>query len=288
MATTTTQEYLTRELPEIEKARLALIKDVQDLTSKKTKNFADYEVADLSQDQRRAAQAARDGLGAYKPYLEDAEGYMSQAGSAKYDPNAVTKFMNPYQQQVTQNALDEMNRQAAMQQAGVSAGAAKAGAFGGSRFGVQQAELGRNLADVQGRQILQDYSQNYSQAQSAAMNAFQNQQARAMSAGTGLASLAQSAQNLNQGDTAFQYNMGEKLQKQTQNIADADRMNQQMRNMEPYQRMSYYADILNKTPGGQMGYSSTSAPDPSFASQATGLAVAGVGAYRAANQWGQY
>lgn len=108
---------------------------------------------------------------------------LGTAGAAAYDPRMVSAFMNPYQEEVTRNALAEMSRQAQIQQQGLSAQAVKAGAFGGSREGVQRAELGRNLAEVQSKRILEDYFANYSQAQQAAMNAFANQQQRAQAAG---------------------------------------------------------------------------------------------------------
>jgi hypothetical protein len=287
MADTTTQEYVQREPEWMEALRRALIGDVKDLAKNAPQNMPEYQVAGLSPEQINAIKMAKEGIGAYKPYIDKANELMTQAGTAKYDPNAVTEYMNPYQKEVTQNAIAEMNRQAAIQQQGVSAQAAKAGAFGGSRFGVQQAELGRNLADVQSSRIMQDYSQNYSQAQQAAMNAFNNQQARAYQSGTGLASLGQEASALNQGDASFQYNIGGNLQAQNQKLLDAQRMNQQMYNMEPYQRMSYYADILNKTPSGQIGYTQTTQPSASPFSQIAGLATAGLGAYRAyQSPWG--
>jgi len=121
--------------------------------------------------------------------MEAAGGYgglaatLGAAGAQAYDPNMVQAYMNPYQAAVTQKALEEMGRQAQIQQQGLSAQAVKAGAFGGSREGVQRAELGRNLADIQSKRILEDYFANYSQAQTAAMNAFANQQARAQTAG---------------------------------------------------------------------------------------------------------
>ena len=108
---------------------------------------------------------------------------LGASGAAAYDPRMVSAFMNPYQEEVTQKALAEMSRQAQIQQQGMSAQAVKAGAFGGSREGVQRAELGRNLAEVQSKRVLEDYFANYSQAQQAAMNAFANQQQRAQAAG---------------------------------------------------------------------------------------------------------
>ena len=300
MADTTTQQYITREPDWMEALRQGLISDVKGVTSNAPETMATYSVAGLSPEQQRAVQMAKEGIGAYKPYMESAGAAMGSAsqmigGSAQaYDPNAVAQYMNPYQQQVTQNSLAEMNRQAAIQQQGVAGQAARAGAFGGSRFGVQQAELGRNLAQVQGQQILQDYSQNYSQAQQAAMNAFQNQQSRQLAAGQslatlgqGIAGLGQTNQALSQGDTSFQYNMGANLQAQNQKEIDANRMNQAMYNAEPYQRLSYYADILNKTPSGQMGMTQTTAPSASPFSQIAGLGIAGLGMYNAGTSAGK-
>jgi len=105
------------------------------------------------------------------------------AGAQAYNPNAAQQYMNPYQQAVTNEATKEMQRQAAIQQAQNQAQGVKAGAFGGSRQGVQTSELARNLADIQSKRIFEDYSTNYSQAQTAAMNAFQNQQSRLQQAG---------------------------------------------------------------------------------------------------------
>jgi hypothetical protein len=299
MADITTQQYITREPEWMEKLRRAFLEDVKERTGKAPTKLPTYSVAGLSPEQQEAAKMATAGIGAYKPYLEQAGGMMGTgagmmaAGTQSYDPNSATAYMNPYQKQVTEQAIQEMNRQAAIQNQGVTAQAAKAGAFGGSRFGVQQAELGRNLADVQSARIMQDYSQNYSQAQQAAMNAFQNQQARMQSAGQGLASigqgiagLGQMSSALSQGDTSFLYNMGANLQGQNQKVLDAQRMNQALYNAEPYQRMSYYADILNKTPSGQMGMTQTTAPTPSPFSQIAGLGIAGLGAYNMAKNWG--
>jgi hypothetical protein len=59
--------------------------------------------------------------------------------------------------------------------------------------------------------------------------------------------------------------------------------------MDPYTRMSYYADIINKTPSGQMNTTVSTQPTPSPFSQIAGLGIAGLGAYNAYNKtasWG--
>ena len=140
--------------------------------------LSEYGVAGMNA-ARNAGEAA---TGAATGYGELATG-LGIAGAGMYDPNSATAFMNPYQQQVTQNSIAEMNRQAEIQRMTNASAAGKAGAFGGSRFGVQTAETNRNLAEVQSKKIFEDYAANYNQAQTASMNAFQNQQARAQTAG---------------------------------------------------------------------------------------------------------
>jgi hypothetical protein len=237
---------------------------------------------------------AQQGLGSYAPYLEQAGRAYGQAGglyagtTGAYDPNSAQAYMNPYQAAVTQRAVEEMSRNADIQQQTLASQAVKSGAFGGSRFGVQQAELGRGLADIQSQRIMQDYSQNYSQAQQAAMGAFQNQQARAQTSAAGIAGLGQQTANLGQqtsalgqGDVSFLYNMGQNLQGQSQKELEATRLNQQQSAYAPYQQMSYYGDVLNRTPSGQTSTTQTSAPSASPLSQVAGLGVTALGAYNA-------
>jgi hypothetical protein len=91
--------------------------------------------------------------------------------------------MDPYQAAVTNRAMQEYDRQAMIAQQGLNAQAVKAGAFGGSRQGIQQTELERNLADVKMNRLLEDYSRNFQQAQNAAINTQQNDMSRLQNAG---------------------------------------------------------------------------------------------------------
>jgi hypothetical protein len=268
-----------------------------------------------------ARNAGEDATSAVTDYGELATS-LGIAGAGMYDPNSVTAFMNPYQQQVTQNSIAEMNRQAEIQRMTNASAAGKAGAFGGSRFGVQTAETNRNLAEVQAKKIFEDYANNYNQAQTASMNAFQNQQARAQTAGNlalgagqnignttiqagqmgvnaataagnlqgasaaGLATLGTSTANLGQlqsglqqGDTSFLYNIGEKQQQQRQKEMDAGRQTKLQAAYEPYQRVSFLSDIYKGAPSSQQTISQTTAPSASLVSQVAGMGTAGLAAY---------
>jgi hypothetical protein len=276
-----------------------------------------YGIAGMNAAQN-AGQAATNAVSGYG----DMAARLGIAGAQSYNPNSAAAFMNPYQQQVTQNSITEMNRQAQIQSVNNASAANRAGAFGGSRFGVQEAETNRNLAEVQSKKIFEDYAANYNQAQTASMNAFQNQQARAQTAGNlalgagqnigstniqagqlgvssaanagqlqgtsaqGLASLGTSTANLGQlqsglqqGDTSFLYNLGEKQQGLRQKELDASRQTQLQAAYEPYQRVSFLSDIYKGAPSSQQTISQTTAPSASLVSQVAGLGTAGLAAY---------
>jgi len=146
--------------------------------------------------------------GAVRPDFGTAAGYLSQAGTraagatGAYNPNAVGAYMNPYQELVTQNLLKEFERQKDIQGQQLASQAVRAGAFGGTREGIQRAEMERNLSDVMAKQVAQDYAQNFGQAQAAAMSNYEAQQQRSLNAAQQLAGIG--AQFGNQATSATQ------------------------------------------------------------------------------------
>ena len=110
----------------------------------------DYEaaVAGLSPQQIQAINMAQQGVGSYEPLLTSAADMTTQAAQiaqqtgGRFDPSGVSEFMDPYEQEVVDRALADIRRQGDIERAGIGAQAAQAGAFGGSRFALQEAELG--------------------------------------------------------------------------------------------------------------------------------------------------
>ena len=341
MADVTTQEQIVREAPEIEAFKMGLL-ELAKQRGEIPVNLPDMEIAGLMPEQVTARELAAQGIGAYQPYMDEAgqayraaaQGYgalpsygteamnavrqganvgtgLSMQGAAAYDPTTAAAFMNPYQKNVTQEALKEMQRQADIARASQSAQSVKTGSFGGCRQGVQASELARNLADIQSKRIFEDYSTNFSQAQASAMNAFQNQQSRlqqagntALGAGTAIgqaavsagglqqgaaagigalgqqtAALGQQVSGLGQGDVSFLYNLGEKTRGYEQSVIDAARQGAIQQEYEPFQRISFLSDIYKGAPSSQQTISQTSAPSASLASQAGGLGIAALSAY---------
>ena len=131
----------------------------------------------------------RDLYGEAQNVLTTGIGATAQAGG-QYDPTMASQFMNPYQSMVTQQALAEMRRQGDIARQGAAAQAVKSGAFGSTREGVQRAEMERSLQDVMSQRIMQDYAQNYAQAQQAGMGTFEAAKQRQLAVGQGLAGQA--------------------------------------------------------------------------------------------------
>lgn len=153
-----------------------------------------YEQANLAPSQALLSEAAQRTAGV-SPTFAPAQGTIAQGiggiqGAAQaYDPNNVGQFMNPYQQLVTQQALQEMRRQADIAKTAAASQAVRAGAFGGTREGVQRAETERGVQDVMAQRAFQDYAQNYAQAQQAAAGTFEQQQQRQLAASQGLSQM---------------------------------------------------------------------------------------------------
>jgi hypothetical protein len=232
---------IVREAPEVEAYKLGLLQEAQRLYQQPMPLPA-VEAAGLSGTELQAIDFAKQGVGAFEPYIQAGAQGVTQGmdltqrgalaagaietapqyqaaqdmlgravpvlgqgiggilGSAQaYDPSSAQAFMNPYQEQVTQNALGEMRRQADIARQGQAAQAVGAGAFGSTREGVQRAEFERGVQDLMQQRIMQDYAQNYLQAQQAAQTGFEQQQQRQLAGGQALGQQGMQFANLAQG-----------------------------------------------------------------------------------------
>ena len=203
------------------------------------------QVAPLEQAQLTAIQEAQAGLGAYRPFLQQAEQTVGAglgaigAGVQTLDPRQVSTYMDPYQQQVTQQALAELQRQADIQSQRTAAEAVAAGAFGGSRFGVREAEEARNLAQVKSQRIFEDLSRNYLQAQQAQQQTAQQLGqlgVQTLQAGQAQAGLGELGQQLSGVDINRLLSVGGVQQQQQQNVMEAARQTDESNELQKIKR----------------------------------------------------
>ena len=95
------------------------------------------------------------------------------AGMAGLNPMAAQAYYNPYETQAVQQAMSDIGRQGDIQQQSLAAKAVGAGAFGGSRQGIESQELNRNVLDQQSRTAAQMRQTGYDSAASRALQAAQ-------------------------------------------------------------------------------------------------------------------
>jgi hypothetical protein len=223
-------------------------------------NTASYaqQVAPETQLQQQARGMAG-GLGGYQQYLTQAEQYSG--------PQAYQQFMSPYQQQVIDTTLSEFDRQRQIAQQQIGAKAIQAGAFGGAREGVQQAEFGAQSLQDRAALQAQLLQQGFGQAQQAAQTAFTQQQ--------GLASLQP---QLVSGQIGALSALGQQQQQQQQAVLDAQAAAAKEAAFEPYTRYGLVGQQLTGLAGGFPGQVQTYNPiQPASASQTLFGSLAGLG-----------
>ena len=288
----TTTEQIVREAPEVEARKLGLLDTAKALADKPIV-LPEQQVATLTPQQLQAIQLGEAGVGSFAPFLSSALqsqaaglGTLGQAATAFTDigqaptMEQIQPFMNPYQQAIQ----DEINRAYDIAQQGQAAQAIRAGAFGGGREGIAQAELERNRASA------------LAQAQAQAfLNAQQQLGARQQASASGLGSLAPQygqfgAQQAQLGVTGQQVGaqdintllgLGSLGQQQAQTELDVARQNQMSQLYEPYQRVGFLSDIYAGAPTSQQTIQTqtgATAPSVSPLQQIAGYGIAGLSA----------
>ena len=245
-------------------------------------NVPAQQVAGFTPTQQAAMMQAYGGIGAYRPFLDDAR--LAQLAGAQtvgqgvqalqgmnIGPDAYKPFFDQYQADVTAEAVKEIDRQSQMAQNQLAGQAVKAGAFGGSRFGIQQSELARNAADLKSRRVFEDLSRNFQQAQASARAANQQRmqqgqmfgQLGQMTSGIGgaMAGLGAQAQQLGQSDVSQLMGIGGLQQQLDQQLLNTAYQNQLALQNAPFQQLSTGAGILQQLSPQVMGQQ-TIAPLP--------------------------
>jgi hypothetical protein len=214
----------------------------------------------------------------YQPGQYNAQNFGNQVGG----------YMSPYMQNVVDIQQREAQRQADIAGTQRGARAAQAGAFGGSRQGIENAEAARNLAiqkgDIQAKGLQDAFSQASNQynignqlseqsRQYGAGLGLQGQQAAMQGAGA-LGTLGNLQYNQAMGINQLQEGYGgmqQNLEQQRMNTQYQDFLNKQQ---YPYQLLNQYGNVLNKQPANMNLQQTTYGQSPSLGGQIIGTAGA--------------
>jgi hypothetical protein len=233
-------------------------------------------------------QTAFQGAATMAPSAATGEAVTRALGTS-YDPYATGQFgaqasqyMDPYMQNVVGIQQREAQRQADIAGTQRGAQAVQAGAFGGSRQAIMDAEAARNLAmqkgDIQARGLQDAFSRGQTQ-----FNTEQQlrEQSKQYGAGLGLqglqTALTGAGQQFQQGMDVnkLQAGYGTQQQQQVQNILGQQYQDFLDQKRAPYQQLEFQSNLLRGTPSGTTQSLYTAAP--STASQLAGLGTAALG-----------
>lgn len=236
--------------------------------------------AQLSDLERQAAEQAGQ-LGQFATYTPEGINYLRDAGALARDPMAAAQDrFNPFEDAVVQQSIDDITKAYQQKDIGIRDDAYRAGAFGGSRGRLAQAEnqaaLGRGLLEaVSGirRQGFQDAQSQVGQNISQLSNI-----------GTGISNLGGAGQQqaINRiGAVATQGATGRGIEQadMTRRFRAADKLAD-----EPFTRLQRGQQLLAGMPAGGISggtgaqiYQPQVFTQPSFLEQAAGAGAAGAG-----------
>jgi hypothetical protein len=205
-------------------------------------------------------------------------GLAGLAGTSSFgDQGTAASFMSPYMQQVVDQQMSSAQRQADIAGTQRGAQAVRAGAFGGSRQAIENAEAARALASQKGEIQAKGLQSAFERAQ----QQFNQEQATRLNAAQALGQLGQQQFGQEMGITGQQAEFGAQQRAATQDILSQqyqDFLNQQR---APYDQLAFMTSMIRGTPMGGTTAQYQSQAAPSTTSQLVGLGTAAAGAYGA-------
>ena len=263
-ATPTSQTQFVREAPGIEERKIELM-DIARQVAQDPIKLPDIQVAPLSALEQQGIRAAgTTGVGAGTVGQGIAQ---IQQAAAPIGASQISQYLNPYQSYVT----GEIARQGQMMQNQLAAQAVGAGAFGGGREGVQQAELQNRTLEAMGRAQQAGFN--------TALGAAQRQQQVGLSAGQQLGQMGLGQQQMAQADINQLFNAGGVQRQLAQQALDAQRQSTLQQQYEPYQRAEFLANLYAAGPKTQSGVTMGTTPGTNPLAQSVGTGIAAFSAF---------
>jgi len=214
-----------------------------------------------------------------------AMGGLGSLNTGTFGNDQAAQYMNPYLQQSLAPQIAMMQQQQGQQATQRAGQATQAGAFGGSRFGIQNAQAGLNDQLAQQNMIGQGYNTAFQQAQQQ-YNADQQRRLAGLgqsiqAAGT-LGQLGQAQYGQQVGNIQLQNQLGGQQQQLEQNKINQQVQDYATAQQYPMMQLANQSNLLRGLPMQSTTVQSYQAP-PSALSQIGGLGIAGYGAYSKAN-----
>jgi hypothetical protein len=176
--------------------------------------------------------------------------YFTGAGDIYKDTSGkldISPYLNPYTKEVEERAIDSASTALTKQLAGNASAAQKAGAFGGSRFGVQQGVMQAEGAKGIGDLVAQLRKQGFDTATSTALADRTGRQASA----AGLLSTGTGRQASQMGDVTAMLTAGQQDEAQRQKVIDAAMQKFSEATNYPVEQLNMRLAALGMSPYGK-------------------------------------
>lgn len=257
--------------------------DFTDLNNQAFRNAQNLGVMGQTSDASNLAGQA--GIGALNQKYDG-----MQANTQNFGMGAANQYMSPFIQQALAPQMAQIARQGEQAKLGNAGQATQAGAFGGSRFGIQNAMTDYNTQQAQSQAMGQGLQNAYNNAMQQ-FNADQARQLQAQQANIGqqqfganlglqgLQAANQAAQTLGQlgqnqyaqqtGNINLQNQLGTQQQQQQQNILNQQYQDFLTQKQNPYNQLSFMQNMLAGLP--MQSSVQNVYQNPSMLSQVAGL-----------------
>jgi hypothetical protein len=215
-------------------------------------------VAGFSPMQQQAQQTAA--AQTVDPSTDAAAGLAGAASTASFtQPGVAQNYMSPYMQNVVDINKREAIRDADIAGTARAGQAVQAGAFGGSRQAIMDAEAGRNLST----QLGDIQSQGLQAAFESGQGQFNSEMARGLQGASTLGTLGQQRFGQEMDITQQQQTLGQSQQDLLQKGLDQQYNDFQAQQDRPYQQAGFLSDILRGVNGStRTMYSQTPQASP--------------------------
>ena len=184
--------------------------------------------------------------------------YAQQAQDFSGGPGSISSYMNPYLYGALAPQMQLLGQQQAQQANQLAGQATQAGAFGGSRYGIQQGLQNQANQLAMSNLIGQGYNQAFNQAQQAqqygaglglqGLNAAAGMYGAGLGGAQQLANIGGQALQAQQGIANLQNTYGQQQQALNQAVINQAMQNFQQQKMYPQQQLQYLSGMLSGLP----------------------------------------
>ena len=244
-----------------------------------TPRVVDQTVAGLTDDQKRAMEMARSNVGMVNPVIDEASDLFRET-TGGFDRSQIDKFNDPFEDQVVQQAIEDIRKYGAQEDISDTASAIRSGGL--SAFGERAGKFAGEKAAGRERGMLEAIagirSGGFDRARTLAMTEQARRNEARRQAASGLLGIGGTQMEAGKFDINQLLGSGGLQQAQAQTEADAMRANAMARQQAPLAQYQALAPFISMAPAGTYQTQTQFSPKPSALMSGLGTGLSAFGA----------